>query len=226
MISKQTSRQVKIVNLDSNFFEVAVKLKKRHLENLKIQIEEIRMFDTWEVSINDYEELFDEIIESQKETCLHDLESKTLEKLKGQIEELLATKLDNINADFWLDMNIDYANFTYMNMKPMMSILSDHFRLNEKEINDMIYKIEQNLFKLASKDFNRQIKELSNFAVDSFKKEFWFEGGLPRRWDRLQEEEIETLFKENKKRAEKIFEIFTHFKLIPNPMKEGNNYNI
>jgi hypothetical protein len=42
----------------------------------------IKVFDSWEITNNEYEELFNEIIENQKKNCIKDKQNETIVKIK------------------------------------------------------------------------------------------------------------------------------------------------
>lgn len=51
---------------------MAINIKKKYLENLLEQLKNICVFNTWEISVNEYEEMFDEIIDSQRKLSLEE----------------------------------------------------------------------------------------------------------------------------------------------------------
>lgn len=79
--------QIKLSNfgkltLDDNFFETALRLKKAYLSNLVKKLEDIRLFENWEISIEEYGEMFDEIIENQRKICLDEKKAETIVIIK------------------------------------------------------------------------------------------------------------------------------------------------
>jgi len=53
-------------------------IKKKYLENLINKLEKIKVFDSWEITLNEYEELFNEIIENQRKTCIQEKKTETI----------------------------------------------------------------------------------------------------------------------------------------------------
>lgn len=53
-------------------------IKKKFLENLINKLEKIKVFDSWEITLNEYEELFNEIIENQRQTCIKEKKTETI----------------------------------------------------------------------------------------------------------------------------------------------------
>jgi hypothetical protein len=68
----------KEIKNNDNFYAVAVSIKKKYLENLIEQLKIICVFSNWEISISEYEEMFDEIIDSQRKVSLEDKKTETI----------------------------------------------------------------------------------------------------------------------------------------------------
>lgn len=73
--------------------------------------------------------------------------------------------------------------------------------LNQEEANSFIIEIEDEVYSVAKKEFAKRTKEMADFAVDVFRKKFNYDEkkGLPRRWDRIEESEINTLYEKYEK---------------------------
>ena len=166
---------------DNNFFEIVQKTKKQHLEQLKKRISDIRVFEEWNVSIAEYEENFDAVIDSIKKNQVEKLEKETLEKLRVQIKELLHEKLHVISDNFWLDFNKDFAQFSLMSLKPLKQSLLEYYRLEEHETEEVLNLLEEEIFSITLKGVEKKSKDLSSLAVEKFKEDFWYEEGLPRK---------------------------------------------
>ncbi len=57
------------------------------MENLVNKLEKIKVFDNWEITVNEYEELFNEIIENQRKVCIQEKKIDTIVNFK-YIKEL------------------------------------------------------------------------------------------------------------------------------------------
>jgi hypothetical protein len=62
------------------------------------------------------------------------------------------------------------------------------------------------------------MKEISNYAVESFRKKFWYDEGIPRVWNKIDESDIDKFYNQFNKENQYIFELFRKFKLISNPL--------
>jgi hypothetical protein len=69
---------------DQNFLEVSGNVKKFYLENLINKLNTKKAFDSWKISENEYEELFNEIIESLKKIKLDAKKKDTFVKINFQ----------------------------------------------------------------------------------------------------------------------------------------------
>lgn len=183
---------------------------------------EIRVFEEWTISISNYEENFDNTIDSLKKSCLERLQKETVEKLKHQLKELFYEKFESVDENFWFVINLELILTFQRNLIPLKSSLIEDFQLLTEEAEKILEDIELELYTLSFKAVEKKTKDFSSVAVEYFKKHFWFDEGLPRKWSRIEEIEIDTLFKYSKRRVEGLFSIFTEFKVIRLPLKTCN----
>lgn len=184
------------------------------------------MFEEWNVSISNYEENFDITIDNFRKSYLDKLKMDTIEKLKQQLKELFYEKFENVDENFWFEVNLELILTFQRNLIPLKSSLIDDFKLPVVEADIILEAIEVELYNLSFKTVERKTKDFSSAAVEYFKKQFWFDEGLPRKWSRIEETEIDSLFKSSKKLVEGLFSIFTEFKVLKLPLKtcKKNNY--
>lgn len=79
--------------------------------------------------------------------------------------------------------------------------------------------IENEVYSSLKRDFSKRTKEISNISVELFKNKFWYHSGVQRSWNRMEEDEIDNLFKSCRKELGEIFETFKTYKMIKNPLK-------
>ncbi len=91
--------------------------------------------------------------------------------------------------------------------------------MEDKEFIPFISEIENENYHSSKKDLYKKMKEISNYAVESFRKYFWYEEGIPRVWNKIDESEIDKLFNQFKNDNLYIFELLRSFKLLTNPLK-------
>lgn len=94
-----------------------------------------------------------------------------------------------------------------------------YFSMTKEEFKEIIIAVETNLYTLTKKDILKKTKDLHLFAFDIFKKNFWYNEGVPRIWNKIEESEIRQLqtkfFEENLF----IFNSFNNFKILKNPLE-------
>jgi hypothetical protein len=92
--------------------------------------------------------------------------------------------------------------------------------MDDREFVPYVQEIENEIYLLLKKDFYKKIvKEISNYAVESFRKNFWYDEGIPRVWNKMSEDEIDRLYEKFTIQNHYMFDIFKEFKLLSNPLK-------
>lgn len=140
-------------------------------------------------------------------------------KLKNVLDDTLLSKLEEISPEFWTEFNQEYFSHFSSLLFSLGHFLREYYKMDEREFVPYIKGIEGDIYVAMKKDFNKKIKEISNFAVESFKKGFWYEDGIPRVWNKMSETEIDRLFNKFSKENSFVFDLFKEFKLLRNPLK-------
>lgn len=71
--------------------------------------------------------------------------------------------------------------------------------MSQNEFIDFSREMEEELYNQTHTHLNKKFKEISSFATEVFRKKFWnTENGIPRQWNRVEESEIERLYKKCK----------------------------
>jgi hypothetical protein len=60
-----------------DFDKCSSNIKKIYLTNLVNQLEKIKVFDKWEITLSEYEDMFNEIIDNQRKLCIQDKKTET-----------------------------------------------------------------------------------------------------------------------------------------------------
>jgi hypothetical protein len=147
--------------------------------------------------------------------------------LKKEIEESLISKIENFSSTFWKDVNYEYFQYFAAKMFPLKNFLREYYNMNNEEIIEFAKIIETEVYNNIKKDFSKKTKEISAIGIDIFKKRFWYEKeNVQRMWNRLEEEEIETLYKKHRGELTDLFDNLKFLKIIKNPLKCINNFLI
>jgi hypothetical protein len=203
-----------------NFYELAENFKNKYLNALMLKLEEKKVFDFWQIPREEYLDLYDEITENQKRILLDEKRLSISKGLKKEIEEIMFNKLDDFSNKFWIEVNTEYFQFFAVKMFPLKVFLRDFYRMTDQEIAEYANQIESDVYSNIKKDFQKKTKEISSLAVEIFKKKFWYvEGNVQRDWNRIDEEEMDNLFKKYRAELSEIFDTFKFFRLIKHPLK-------
>ncbi len=96
--------------------------------------------------------------------------------------------------------------------------MREYYKLEDKEFIPFIQEVEKDIHNSTKKDLIKKMKEISNYAVESFRKKFWYDEGIPRVWNKIDESDIDKIYNQFNKENQYIFELFRKFKLISNPV--------
>ena len=211
-----------------NYFEFAEKLKKKYVNNLVSKLKNKKAFENWKVSTEEFNNLFDDIIEKQKKNCLEGKKEEIVKIIKKEDEEGFNSILETYeNNNFWEKYNELYCNFFYLKIFPLKIYLKECFNLEKNEIKNYLNEIEDSIYDHIKKNIQGNIKEISQILVDLFKKKFWFdENGSVKNWNRFEEIQIDMNFKKIRNNYINIFDEFKNFSVIKNPselIEENNN---
>lgn len=194
------------------------------MENFKFQIEEIRMFESWSVSVFDFEELFDQIIDAIREVNLTKHKKEAIDTIKAQLSDLMTAEFDHIKENFWVGLNVKYSMISYANLKRIESLLVQNFRSSSTEVKQYGNEFEKSTYEFTINAVDKRMRNISKVLLDTFKKQFLFIDDIPRKWESLCEEEIENLFKTKKKYVELLLQQFTKLRLIAYPVRDVIQY--
>lgn len=64
--------------LEDNFNKCAVDIKKKCVESLTNRLEKIKVFDSWEILVNEFEDLFNDIIANQRKLCINEKKAENI----------------------------------------------------------------------------------------------------------------------------------------------------
>ena len=104
-------------------------------------------------------------------------------------------------------------------MCPLKEYLNDYYNMNETEFISFSEIVETELLQGIKKDFTKKIKDLGTIIAELFKKIFWYDNNVQRNWNKLEENEIDNLFKTCRNRYLDLFENLRYLKLISSPLK-------
>ena len=229
-------------NQNDNYMEFADKLGSKYIKMLINKLEDKKFSKKWNITEQEFANIFDEIIENQKVKCLNEkrkdvvetLEKEYLDAFENSIEknkddsdiETKNTKNseetpnkenNNNNNKFWIEFNTLCSYYFFVKIVPLKVYLNQCFNLNESEIEEYLSDIEKEVFEKAKREIQKKMKDFSQLIVDLFKKRFWYENpeeNKMRNWNRIDESKINELFLKTRALYIDIFEQFKTFNLF------------
>ena len=229
-------------NQNDNYMEFADKLGSKYIKMLINKLEDKKFSKKWNITEQEFANIFDEIIENQKVKCLNEkrkdvvetLEKEYLDAFENSIEknkddsdiETKNTKNseetpnkenNNNNNKFWIEFNTLCSYYFFVKIVPLKVYLNQCFNLNESEIEEYLSDIEKEVFEKAKREIQKKMKDFSQLIVDLFKKRFWYENpeeNKMRNWNRIDESKINELFLKTRALYIDVFEQFKTFNLF------------
>jgi hypothetical protein len=64
-----------------DFFKISETIKNKYLKILLRNLGEKKVFDSWNINEEEYKDVFDEIIDSQRKVCLYEKKQQTIVKI-------------------------------------------------------------------------------------------------------------------------------------------------
>ncbi len=80
--------------------------------------------------------------------------------------------------------------------------------------------IENQVYESIKNTFFKKIQEISQIAVDFFKRRFWYEeSGEAKIWSKYEDDVIDSIYKKLRSESIDVFETFRNLKTFKNPLK-------
>jgi len=143
--------------------------------------------------------------------------------MKKQIEESLINKIETFSSNFWVDFNRDYLSFFAIKIFPLKTYLKEFYNMSLEEIIEFCKYVEADVYNNTKTAITKKSREISSLSVELFKKKFWYEKEEQRNWNKLEEEDIDNLFKKHRGELVDLFDVFRTFKVLKCPLKCKNN---
>lgn len=201
-----------------NFIRCVNELKTKYLQELDNNLQELKAFDNWETSQSN-ESLLDEVIEHQRENALNNKKEEIVNKLLDLYDDALSFQMDEIGLDFWNNLANDTVQHEHNTLNAYKNFLVTNFNMKEDEIKPFMVSCENDLFDKFKTKMYRNSRDIVDYLVMSFKKGFWLDEGVPRTWNKLKVATINELYKKHKDASIKIFDLFTKFRTLKNPLE-------
>ena len=203
---------------NDNFYQVSDKLKKKYLEEIEGELIKLKVFKNWDTGTQN-EVIFDELIENQRIVCLEEKKEKLLEQYTALIEDTILNKFEVITSDFWVEFMQEIFLLVSENLLAQKEYLKVTYRTTEEEYINFVNSLEDQLYTKTKSQFNQHLPSFPNIQIDNFKKDFWYNDGIPKVWNKKTVNQINLDYKIACDKYKKTFELLKKLRIIKHPLQ-------
>jgi hypothetical protein len=203
---------------NENFMEVSEKLKKKYVEKLGEELGKLKVFNDWDTG-KDSEVIFNEIIENQRNICLEEKKEKLIEQFIELIEETIVNKFELVTNNFWVEFQQEIFLLVSQNLLAQKERLAQIYKITDEEYINFVDDCENEIYSKIRTLFFNELPGFPNTQIDNFKKDFWYNDGIPKVWNTVSVSDINLAFQTNSNKYKDSFEILRKLRVIKNPLK-------
>jgi hemerythrin-like domain-containing protein len=203
---------------NENFMEVSEKLKKKYVEKLGEELGKLKVFNDWDTG-KDSEVIFNEIIENQRNICLEEKKEKLIEQFIELIEETIVNKFELVTNNFWVEFQQEIFLLVSQNLLAQKERLAQIYKITDEEYINFVDDCENEIYSKIRTLFFNELPGFPNTQIDNFKKDFWYNDGIPKVWNTVSVSDINLAFQTNSSKYKDSFEILRKLRVIKNPLK-------
>jgi hypothetical protein len=203
---------------NENFMEVSEKLKKKYVEKLGDELGKLKVFKDWDTG-KDSEVIFNEIIENQRNICLEEKKEKLIEQFIELIEETIVNKFELVTNNFWVEFQQEIFLLISQNLLAQKGRLAQIYNITDEEYINFVDDCENEIYSKIRTLFFNELPGFPNTQIDNFKKDFWYNDGIPKVWNTVSVSDINLAFQTNSNKYKDSFEILKKLRVIKNPLK-------
>lgn len=131
--------------------------------------------------------------------------------------------MEDLTSNFWEEFNQEYFSYLHNVVYSLELFFCEFYGMEKNEFIDIAQNIEIELYNISKKDLLKKLLDLHYAAYDIFRKNFWYDEGLPRVWNKTEEKVIKELKAKYINENEFIFKLFNQFRLLRNPLNRKIN---
>ena len=208
----------KALKVNENFYEISEKLKKKYLEELEEELKKLRVFNEWDTG-KESEVIFDEIIDNQRNICLEEKKEKLIEHFINLIEETIVNKFELITNNFWVEFQQEIFLLVSQNLLAQKEQLSHIYNVTDEEYITFVDNCEKEIYSKIKTEFFRELPGFPNTQIDNFKKDFWYNDGIPKVWNQVLVSDINLAYETNSNKYKNTFLLLKQLKVLEHPLK-------
>jgi len=92
--------------------------------------------------------------------------------------------------------------------------------MDQNEFVKFCQQIENQVYESIKNTFSKKIQEISQIAIEYFKKKFWYEeNGEAKIWSKYEDDVIDSSYKKLRADLLDVFDTFRFLKTFRNPIK-------
>ena len=194
----------KALKVNENFYEISEKLKKKYLEKLEEELKNLRVFKEWDTG-KESEVMFDEIINNQRNICLEEKKENLIEHFTSLIEETIVNKFDLITNNFWVEFQQEIFLLVSQNLLAQKEQLSHIYNVSDEEYITFVDNCEKEIYSKIKTEFFKELPGFPNTQIDNFKKDFWYNDGIPKVWNKVLISDINLAYETNSNKYKNSF---------------------
>ena len=126
--------------------------------------------------------------------------------------------MEDLSLTFWDEFNQEYFSYMHNVVFSLETFFNEFYGMEKNEFIDIAQNIEIEMYNVCKKDLLKKLFDLHYIAYDIFRKNFWYDEGLPRIWNKTEENLIKELKVNYTSENDFIFKLFNQFKLLRNPL--------
>ena len=203
---------------NDNFYQVSNKLKKKYMEELENELKKLKVFKTWETGTEN-EVIFDELIENQRTICIEEKKEKLLEQYTTLIEDTILNKFEVMTNDFWIEFMQEIFLLVTQNLLAQKIYLTQNYKATEEEYINFAKNLEDLVYSNIKLQFKNYLPTFPNIQIDNFKKDFWYNDGIPKIWNKKTVQQINFDYRAACDKYKKTFELLKKLRVIKHPLQ-------
>ena len=203
---------------NENFKEISENLKKKYVKQLEEELGKLKVFKEWDTG-KESEVIFDEIIENQRNICLEEKKEKLLEQFVELIEETIVNKFELITNNFWVEFQQELFLIVSLNLLAQKERLIQLYNINDNEYIKFVDECEEEIYNKVKALFLNELPEFPKTQIDNFKKDFWYDDGIPKIWNKVPVSDINSAYETNSNKYKNTFDLLNKLRVIKNPLK-------
>jgi hypothetical protein len=126
--------------------------------------------------------------------------------------------MEDLTLNFWDEFNQEYFSYIQCIIFSLENFFLEYYGMEKNDFIDIAQNIEMEMYAICKKDLLKKLLDLHYTAFDIFRKNFWYDEGLPREWNKIDGNLINELKVKFVNENEFIFKLFNQFKLLRNPL--------